>query len=478
MAVPSISFLILVFVAAILFNLSSAPRWRQLVLLVTNIYFLSTFVHAPAELIPYVGFLGLGFALIHMVRRGVPTMAYAVSIGVLLFSFFWLKKYTFLPSAIFIGSPYLLVGMSYVFFRVMHLLIDARYPEDAYRLTIVDYVNYTLNFTSVTSGPIQRYEEYFRMTTSEAWGLGPLDIGVGVERILIGLCKIMVLAVFVSIVQQRLAYHLTPNSGMLDRVGTVMALTALYPIYLYFNFSGYTDFVIGAGRFFRIKLPENFERPFTATSFIEYWNRWHMSLSNWLKSYVYTPLVTSLARHVRNPDLLPYMSAVGLFATFFLIGAWHGRTANFLFFGLLNGAGVALNQGYRIVMMKRLGRKGYAALGNTGWYSFICRGLTFTWIAFTLLWFWSDWVELGRFAAMLGPVAIAAGLGALVIAAAAALHVLMRIHDRSLAPEWRDRPVLNSRYVRTAWMSVMLLVVLVVQGVMDAGPPGIVYKDF
>jgi len=478
MDIPSTSFLVFAAIAACLFNLARADMWRQAVLLIANLLFLASFVRHPAELIPYVAFLAGGFGLIHLVRRGVPSALYAGSILIVLFGFFWLKKYTFLPAAIFITSPYLLVGLSYVFFRVMHLVIDARHPEDAPPMGLFDYLNFTLNFTSLISGPIQRYEDYRRTAVDAPLPLKATDFGVALERIVTGLFKILVMAALISVLQRNFAYALLGDASWPARIGYGMGLAALYPVFLYFNFSGYTDFVIGVARFFRIELPENFDRPFTAASFIDYWNRWHMSLSNWLKTYVYNPLMTTMMRRVKNPALLPYAGAVALFVTFFLIGAWHGRTTKFLFFGLLNGFGVAINQAYRIVMIKRLGRKRFAELSGSRFYLFAGRGLTFAWVSFTLLWFWSDWPQLGEFATAMGPAGVLIGWILFPAAAAIMLSGLIVLREGAFAAGPAGSPILRSRYVRTVWLSSMVVFILLVQGVMNAAPPEIVYKEF
>jgi D-alanyl-lipoteichoic acid acyltransferase DltB (MBOAT superfamily) len=175
-------------------------------------------------------------------------------------------------------------------------------------------------------------------------------------------------------------------------IGTIfvgVTIVAIYPIYLYFNFSGYTDAAIGAARLFRIELPEHFDRPFTSENFINFWSRWHITLSAWLKAYVYIPLLIALMRRFESPRYEPYFGVFAFFVTFFLVGAWHGQTSKFLFFGVLQGAGVAVNKLYQIEMTTILGRRGYRLLCDNPLYRMLSRGLTFTWFAFRLLWFWS-----------------------------------------------------------------------------------------
>src|ERR1700678_172212 len=124
MNVPSFEFLLLALVAAGLFHLSSSRPWRQAVLLVVNLGFFATF--GPSNVLaylPFAGFLLLGYAGLH--RTTNRYTGWLVVAGIVL-AFFWLKKYTFIPAPLLIGFPYVSIGLSYVFFRVLHLAIDTQ----------------------------------------------------------------------------------------------------------------------------------------------------------------------------------------------------------------------------------------------------------------------------------------------------------------------------------------------------------------
>jgi D-alanyl-lipoteichoic acid acyltransferase DltB (MBOAT superfamily) len=149
---------------------------------------------------------------------------------------------------------------------------------------------------------------------------------------------------------------------------------------------------------FRLRLPENFDRPFSAGNFIKFWARWHISLSQWLRSYVLNPLLMTWMRRYRSARSKQYPSVVAFFVTFFLVGAWHGQTSEFLFFGVLQGGGVARNRLYQLAMTRRLTPAGYERLCAHTVYRAVASGLTFTWFAFTLLWFWATWADNGGLA--------------------------------------------------------------------------------
>ena len=478
MDVPSFLFLGFAAAGALAYNLGRAQWWRMAVLAVCNFAFLASFSHNIYAFIPYAGFVLLGYGFVFAIQNGAPKALRWIAILAILGLFFWLKKYSFLPSATYLTFPYMAVGLSYVFFRVLHLIIDAHDVETLGRVGPFSYLNYTLNFTSIVSGPIQRYEDYARMTKYEPASLDIIAVGLAIERIVAGLFKVMVVSHLLSMAQHALLAQVLGAETALEKARDGALLVALYPVYLFFNFSGYTDFVVGVARFFRIELPENFDRPFASMSFIEYWSRWHMTLSNWLKTYVYNPLLMLLMRRVKSKALGPYLAAFALFVTFFLIGAWHGRTAEFLFFGVLNGAGVGLNQAYRTYMTARMGRKPFAALGKDRRYQALCRGLTFTWLAFTLMWFWSDWGQLTQIGQALGPFgAIGAGL-AIFVVATVVLEIMVRVYAALMTPAAGGAPLVTSRYLRTAWSTALVVVVLAFQTVMDSPAPDIVYKAF
>ncbi len=478
MIVPSVQFLVFAALSALLFNLRRSALWRQAVLLMVNIAFLASFSRNPLAFAPFAGFIVFGFVAQRAVRGGRAPRLFVPLLGLTLFLFFWLKRYVFIPHAAFLPFAYLLVGLSYVFFRVLHLIIDSHQGAVAEPVGLLSYLNYTLNFTSLTSGPIQRYQDY-RQTEVTRLPLTVEQAGTAGERIVRGYFKVAIVSLVLSLVQRHaidslsLSGRNTPEAVLWGAL-----LVAAYPVYLYFNFSGYVDVVIGVARFFRIELPENFDRPFSSENFLGFWSRWHMTLSNWLKTYVFNPLLTAGLARVTAPAWTPYLAVGAFFVTFFLVGLWHGQTSEFLFFGLLQGGGVAANKLYQIVMQQRLGRRPFKALQSRYAYRICARGLTFTWFAFTLLWFWSSWAQIGLWAHDLGwagSLWIWAGIFACATVVLEALAALFRAGDRLT---WGRAPVLRSRYVRTAWSTALVSVTVTVVVLLDSPAPDIVYKTF
>jgi D-alanyl-lipoteichoic acid acyltransferase DltB (MBOAT superfamily) len=469
MNVPSWQFLAFVLIGAAVFNARSAPWWRSAVWLVLNLAFVFSFAHAVLPLLPLAGFLALGYGCLAAAGSGRKWAAPA-SIVLVLAVFVWLKRYSFIPEALLLPAGAMTVGLSYIFFRVMHLVIDAGQEPDR-RVGVLRYLNFTLNFPAFVSGPIQRLEDY---EANGSLTLGAADIGVAAWRMVLGAFKVLILSAALHAWQSDQIAALTPNLPAGQRALTGAFIVVLYPLFLYANFSGYTDFVIGAARLFRLRLPENFDRPFGAGNFIEFWGRWHISLSQWLRSYVFNPLLMAWMRRYRSARSKQYPAVVAFFVTFFLVGAWHGQTSEFLFFGVLQGGGVAGNRLYQVAMTRRLTSAGYGRLCANPVYRAMARGLTFTWFAFTLLWFWATWADIGGLADKLGVFGcIAAAVGTVCAAS-----IVLAIPDL-LGPSGRWLGgVMRSRYTRTAFASAMVLAIAIAGLVLNLSSPEIVYKQF
>ncbi|TDN67454.1 MBOAT family O-acyltransferase [Paraburkholderia sp. BL10I2N1] len=478
MIVPSFQFLAFAAVAALVFNLSRSVRWQNLVLVLVNLSFLSTFSHDPAALVPFAAFLGVGFAGARAMQAKPGLPVFVPLLALMIVMFFWLKRYAFVPSVLLLDHPYVTIGVSYVFFRMLHLIIDARSPGLLVRISPVVYLNYVLNFTSLVSGPIQRFQDYYATQTDERLLPDVIDYGRALERIVFGFFKVAIVSMVLSRVQHQALGALSPAQPVADRLLNGVVIAAVYPLYLYFNFSGYTDVVMGVARFFGIALPPNFNRPFSSTNFINFWARWHITLSTWLKTYVYNPLLITLMKRFPSRKAEPYLGVFAFFVTFFLVGAWHGQTSMFLFFGLLQGGGVSVNKLYQILMTVRLGKKRYIALCDNGFYSACTRGLTFTFFAFSLFWFWSTWAQMNAIVAALGWGTVAL-VWLLVFAGASLLLALLHwAHAGALLVGPSAHPLVLSRYTRTAWSTALAVITVLTLVISSAPAPDIVYKTF
>jgi D-alanyl-lipoteichoic acid acyltransferase DltB (MBOAT superfamily) len=478
MGVPSLEFLAFALLGAVAINLSRAPPWRALVLCSLNLLFFCSFLRGWPSALPFVGFLLLGYLGVAVLRTRKSTALFGLFIAATLDAFFVLKRYDFVPAAVQLPFWYATIGLSYVFFRVMHLLIDVWQGAIEEPVGALSYCNFTLNFTALVSGPIQSYQDYHRFETPDLLPLDASIVAHSGERILRGFFKVTVVSTIVLSWQKSCIGSLSTEEALPARSLDLLQIIGLYPLYLYANFSGYTDFVIGVARLLRIELPENFADPFGAGNFLSFWSRWHMTLSNWLKQYVYTPLLISLMRRFPWSWAELYLVASAYFVTFFLVGAWHGQTSMFLFFGVLQGGGVAINKLYQVAMTAALSRPGYSRLCGNPWYRAGTRGLTYTWFAFTLLWFWCTWPQLRRLATVAGAPAIAAAI--LMLFVIATLTLAARAYTRldHWLPGGAGEPIGENRYVRTAMVTAMVVVTVAVLTILGGSPPDLVYKRF
>ena len=298
------------------------------------------------------------------------------------------------------------------------------------------------------------------------------------ERLVCGLFKVNVAALLLLGAQQDALVQLTQPGTDSLKLYAAFRLASIYPFFLYANFSGYIDMVMAVARLMRLRLPENFDRPFAAASFIDFWSRWHITLSSWLKTYIYNPLLTMSMRRIATQRLKSLLGVLCFFATFFLVGIWHGRTTEFVFFGVLQGGGVAINKLWQIALSGMLGRKRYKQVAAGAVYTALARGLTFTWFSLTLFWFWGDWKRIASIYAVLGMERwCAVGLGFWLIASSA-LALWEGLRRALMSLRTSAGPILASRYFRVVYASAMGLTVLAFLFFSNQPAPDIVYKAF
>jgi D-alanyl-lipoteichoic acid acyltransferase DltB (MBOAT superfamily) len=463
---------------AVFSNLSRHPGWRSSILFIASIVFVGLLAQDPIVLLPLAAFLLLGYGGIVLLAYG---RARHMKWGVLavVFIYIWLKKYTFLPAAIFLRFPYFTLGLSYIFFRVLHLLIESGNQDEKQNIGIGAYLLYTLNFTTLVSGPIQRYDEFAHdQFAAEPIPLDSGIVGLQLERIVRGFFKVNVLAMLLNMVREDALGQMSQPLPPSLKLVAAFRLAVAYPFFLYANFSGYIDIVIALARLMRVRLPENFDRPFSASSFLDFWNRWHITLSTWLKTYVYNPLLIALMRRISSPALEPYLGVCSFFVTFFLVGVWHGRTSEFVVFGILQGGGVAINKLWQVGLANALGRKGYKNLAGKPAYVAFARGLTFSWFALTMFWFWGSWRQIDRiFAALRTPQWLAVWL-AIWLCATAVLAGWEWLRAALFSIRTSEEPALTNRYVRLAFATTLALAAFVITVLLNQPAPGIVYKAF
>jgi len=237
------------------------------------------------------------------------------------------------------------LGFSYVAFRLMHTILDRR----AGRLpsvSLADYVNYVIFFPAFTAGPIDRIERFARnlnesdVLNQDVW----MDAGT---RLLRGLFKKFVIA-------DGLAWFALSDllAGEIHSAGWLWMLLYAYSLRIYFDFSGYTDIAIGLALLLGIRLPENFDAPYLKPNLTQFWNSWHMTLTQWFRAYFFNPLTRAM-RSARRPLPQWMMILFAQIATMILIGLWHGVTPGFFLWGLWHGLGLFIHNRWSEWMKSR-----------------------------------------------------------------------------------------------------------------------------
>jgi alginate O-acetyltransferase complex protein AlgI len=420
MAFTSPSFIAFVIIVALLTRAvettSAGPALRSLVLALANAVFIASYVDNAQQLVPLAAFLVLCFLAVEAVRRSGSRTSLWIGVAAVVASFVVLKKFSFLGPLV-LPFPYLVIGLSYVLFRVLHLMVDAKQGELERAVGPLAFFNYTCSFLTFIAGPIQRYPD-FAAQAQRPLALSDDRVFRAFARIIEGFVKVGVVSAIFKYLFDHLAGRVL-DAGLAPPalVGVYLGAAVGYTVYLYANFAGYMDIVIGVGRLLGFELPENFNQPFRARSFLDFWSRWHMTLSDWFKTYVFNPLLTVLATRFGSAGAAPYLGVVAFFVTFLIMGLWHGTTAVFIVYGLLMGAGASVNKLWQVWATRRFGKKRYKAWGERAPVAYLCRGLTCAYFALALTCLWLD---LPQLSALLGRLGFGATLLAFVVLAVAA----------------------------------------------------------
>ncbi len=280
-------------------------------------------------------------------------------------------------------NPLLLaVGYSYLFLR----LIDAgrvvyeggRAPPD-----LVATVNYLVPFHMIAAGPIQSFED-FTDQPPVAKPLSSVETLEAIERIALGLFKKFVVAYVIR--KLFLTDFYVGGPYLLFEV-------QMHYLWVYLDFSAYSDIAVGIGRLMGVRTPENFDRPYVARNMIDFWDRWHISLSLWIRRNLFIPIQLGLAR--RTGGKRPLLIATFAFTVSFLLcGLWHGISWPFFAWGAMHAVGLVITNAYRHWLTKRLGRKGVKAYREKLVFRLLAQFGTFQYVAFSLLIISYPWKEL------------------------------------------------------------------------------------
>lgn len=229
-----------------------------------------------------------------------------------------------------ISSIVIPLGISFYTFESMSYIIDVYRREVKPAKNILDYALFISFFPHLFAGPIIRAKKFLPQAGTLTF-IADEDFWSGINRFFVGCLKKVLVADPLGLIIVDHVFKYPNQYSQLELLITAYA----YALQVYFDFSAYSDMALGLSKVFGFSLPENFNSPYAASSIKEYWRRWHISLSSWLKDYVYIPLGGSRRGKFRH-----YFNII---FTMFLGGIWHGQTLSFVLWGCFHGVIVTLN---------------------------------------------------------------------------------------------------------------------------------------
>jgi len=279
-------------------------------------------------------------------------------------------KYLF-PSLNFISSAVgssrhwenviLPLGISFFTFTQIAFLVDL-HQGIAKQQDISSYLLFVTFFPHLIAGPILHHKNMMPQFQQERrYKLDLSDLAVGFSWFIMGLAKKVLFADQLAKIADPIFNAQQPLSTSQTWIGALS-----YCLQLYFDFSGYSDMALGLARMFSINFPLNFDSPLKASSILDFWQRWHMTLSQYIMSYLYTPIQLWIrAKRIKrgysvsrkdmsSPAVFISMVAIPMMTTMFIAGIWHGAGLQFIVFGSLHGLYMTVNHAWRILFHKRI----------------------------------------------------------------------------------------------------------------------------
>jgi D-alanyl-lipoteichoic acid acyltransferase DltB (MBOAT superfamily) len=455
MLVSAAPFFVFLVAVCLLYWVAAGSRRLQLAVLVAaNLFFLARFslIYLALPLAASADFLaglGLGRSRRQAIRRLLLGVSLAVNLGLLV----GLKLVPLLTAGRF--AWLFTLSLSFYCFQSLTYTIDLYFGEMQPTRSYLSYLAAALFFPSMTAGPIPRQGKLLEQL-SRPFSFSAEDGGRAILLIAVGLVKKLLIADYLA---NNLVGRVFDTPALYSSVETLAGVYG-YALQLFFDFSGYTDIAMGAALLVGIRLPENFRRPYLSVNVADFWHRWHITFSEWLRDYLFDVLPKR-----RKHPLLSYSYA--FLVTFTLGGLWHGISWNFLIWGVLHGLALG------VVFAWKLRRK----FPSPYWWAKLLGGLiTFHFVCFTWIFF--------RAASLESALAILRSLSALtwsadnltplvlgVLALAAVIHCL--------PPRWFE---ISAEVAARApfWVQglAMAALILLIQTLAGRGSAPFVYGNF
>lgn len=307
-------------------------------LLASLVLLLAALAQDVRQLCWLLGYLLLEVALVQLYLRlrsrfGRVGWHYALCLALSVLPVFLAKLSEVTPLHLF-----QFIGVSYLTFRTAQVIIEI-YDGLIQKVPLAEFLAFLLFFPTLSSGPIDRsrrfQQDYHRVYTREEY----LDlVGDGLQKLLVGLVYKFVFA--------SLAYRLLSPADPKANVWLALGYAYAYGIYMFFDFAGYSRMAVGAAYLLGVRTPDNFDKPFVSHDVKEFWNRWHITLSQWLRDYLFSRLLMRGIKGKWFPDKLTGACCAFL-VNMLVMGAWHGFALYYLLYGLYHGVLLALTEVYQ-----------------------------------------------------------------------------------------------------------------------------------
>jgi alginate O-acetyltransferase complex protein AlgI len=372
MVFTTFAFLKFILVVLLALRIAPARKWRQMVLLAASAYFYAYWrvayllLLATPSLIDYYAALRISESSDHRRKRGWLVLSLLTNFGLLAYF-----KYTnFLLASVhgLLGTSFtpldivLPVGISFYTFKTLSYTIDVYRGEIQPCPSLWQYAMFVTYFPELVAGPIVRASIFLpqmRRSLRPSWPRAAL----GLQLALLGATKKLLIADRLAVLADPVFAHPGSYAPL-----TVASAVVAYSLQIYCDFSGYSDIAIGVSKIIGYDLPENFNMPYLATSITAFWRRWHMTLSSWLRDYLYIPL--------GGGRVAPWRVYANLLITMLLGGLWHGASWTFVFWGAFHGLGLAVHKAW-LGWSKRRSVTCPPILGWLLTYAFVCVGWVF-----------------------------------------------------------------------------------------------------
>jgi alginate O-acetyltransferase complex protein AlgI len=341
MDINSWNFLVISLAGIIACHLFYPSILRSVMLLCINIYFMFLLIKDLNSglylLLVLVSIYLLGLWKVRRMINWSSILQLLVVAGMWGLLFITKDPTIFAPINPFFQFPVQVIGLSYLIFRGISYVMEVDLSKNVSPLT---YLNYMLFFPMIFAGPIERYNEY-QQQINKAVEVGGDEVLSAMHRVAKGFIKKFILA------DNLAAFGILSVGHMADTSAPMLWLGAIAQLFIiYLDFSGYCDIVIGTARLMGFRLRENFDHPFRSTNIQVFWERWHISLGQMIRDYVFNPLAKfSLVRTPRKYHLSCF--TITYCFSMLLVALWHGTTYGFMIFGVVQAIALLLYQIYK-----------------------------------------------------------------------------------------------------------------------------------